>query len=92
MIFEAFVFESRGLFLVLFFSLFFVRLCSEMCSLCTWRKKGTQANSSRKPMVFHDFSKFAWPPGSPRARQERTKKRTQTEHKNNNKNVEKLDF
>ena len=81
LIFEAFFRASRGLFLDLFFSQFFVRRCSESCSLCTWRKKRTQANSSRKPMVLHDFSKFAWPPGSPRGRQERIKQSTTTAHK-----------
>ena len=49
---EAIFPASRGLFLDLFFFQFFVRRCSESCSLCTWRKKRTQANSSRKPMVF----------------------------------------
>ena len=78
MIVEAFFRTSRDLFLDLLFSQFFVRRCSEICYLCTWRKKATQANSSRKPMVFHDFSKFACPPGSPRGRHERIKKITNT--------------
>ena len=92
MIFEALFRTSRGLFLGLFFSQFFVRRCSEICALCTWQKKGTQADSSKKTRFWHDVSKFAWSPRSPRGRQERTKTRTQTEQKNINKHVEKLDF
>ena len=76
----------------MFFLQFCVRRCSEICSLCNWRKKGTQANSSTKTKLFHDFSMFAYPPGSPRGRHERLKKRTKTAHKKHHENNETIVF
>ena len=52
MIFKARFCMSRGLFLDVFFLQSVVRRCSEISSLCNWRKNGTQANSSNKTTFF----------------------------------------
>ena len=84
MIVEALLRTSRDLFLDLF-SLSFS--CAGALKFALFA-----LGAKRAPNDFSSFSKLAWPPGSPRGRHERIKKRTKTAHKNTNKNNKKLDF
>ena len=72
----------------MFFLQFCVRRCSEICSLCTWRKKGIQENSSKKPQGFLCCFNVRVPAGVAA----RTAREDQKENKNTNKNIQRLSF